>query len=73
MSLQRRIHGENFGATSAMLGRIPPSLVGICRINVSENLGATAVVLVDPVVTSLANGNTKTQSQILISNLVSVD
>ena len=40
---------------------------------ISENLGATVVVPVAPVVTSLANGNTKTQSQILISNLVSVD
>ena len=40
---------------------------------ISENLGATVVVPVAPVVTSLANENTKTQSQILISSLVSVD
>ena len=44
----------------------------INEINVSKNLGATAVVPVG-LHTSLANGNTKTQSQIPISNLVSVD
>ena len=43
--------GKFFGATSAMLGRICPP--GWNRVKVSENLGATTVVLVAHAVTSL--------------------
>ena len=52
MRLQRCNLGEIFGATSAMLGRICPP-PGWNRIKVSENLCATAVTPVFPVVTSL--------------------
>ena len=48
---QGRNHGKNLGATSAMVGRICPP--GCNRNKVSQNLGATAVAPVAPVVTSL--------------------
>ena len=45
------INREFFGATSAVVGRI--CLLGWNRVTVSENVGATAVVPVAYVVTSL--------------------
>ena len=49
--MQGRNHGETLVPTSAMVGRIcPPSGD---RVKVSENLGATEVVPVAPVDTSL--------------------
>ena len=42
---------ENLGATSPMVGRICP--LGWNRVKVSENVGATVVAPVVPVVTSL--------------------
>ena len=50
---QGRIHGEIFGATSAMVGRICPP--GWNRVKVPENLVGTAVVLVAPVDTSVSS------------------
>ena len=49
---QGRNHRENLDATSAMVGRICPPPGGD-RVKVSENLGATSVAPVAPVVTSL--------------------
>ena len=48
---QGRNHREKLGATAPMVGRICPP--GWNRVKVSENLGATAVVPVAPVDTSL--------------------
>ena len=48
---QGRNRSENLDATSVMVGRI--CLPGGDRVKVSENLGATAVAPVAPVVTSL--------------------
>ena len=51
--MQGRNHGETLVATSAMVGRICPPPTGGDRVKVSENLGATEVVPVTPVDTSL--------------------
>ena len=52
--MQRCNSGEIFGATSAMLGQnLPPLPPGWNRVKISENLGATGVTLVSPVVKSL--------------------
>ena len=52
ITVQRCNRGEIFGATHSMLGAesAPP---GWNRVKVSENLGATAVAPVAPVITSL--------------------
>ena len=49
--MQGRNHKENLGFTSAIVGKIGPP--GWDRVRVSENLGATSVATVAPVVTSL--------------------
>ena len=64
---QRCNHGEIFGATSAIMGRICPPLVWN-RVKVSESLGATAVAPFAPVDTSLL-GNTNTEYTILITGI----
>ena len=48
---QGRNHGKFLAATSAMVGRICP--LGWDRVKASENLCATAVAPVVPVVTAL--------------------
>ena len=53
MYLQRCSRGEMFGTTSLMLGRICPPPTGWNRVKVSENLGATDIALVAPMITFL--------------------
>ena len=52
--ISRCIHREIFDATFAMVGRICPLPHGWNKVKVSKNLGATLVVPVAPVVTSLS-------------------
>ena len=51
--MQGRNHGKFLAATSLMVGRICP--LGWDWVKVSENLGATLVAPVAPVVTSLTH------------------
>ena len=52
--IQRCNHGEIFGATSVMVGQnLPPPPPVWNSVKLSENLGATAVAVVAPAVTSL--------------------
>ena len=57
---QGQNHEKNLGATALMMGRIWP--LGWDRVKVFKNLGATAVVPVAPVDTSLPSNDSPKRS-----------